>query len=85
MTLPMVDGRYGNWTVLDDEKDENFIAVVKDIDCFCEILNEATELRRVGKIHDKLNELLNYVEFAPVTIQKNGMVKWLGGEFVVQQ
>jgi hypothetical protein len=31
---------------------------------------------------DQLDELIGLVQFGPVTIQRNGVVKWNSGDFV---
>lgn len=78
--MPEIDYRHGFWAMKDEESN-NYIAVITDIQMFVDLLVEADQQKRIAKIREKLDDAISWIEFAPVTIGKNGMVKWKGGEF----
>ncbi len=77
----IVDHTIGDWIVSDDNGN-HAIAIVKDIDGFCKTIHLAMQQRTLRSMSQKLNELIDCVEFAEVNLQKNGTVKWNRGNFV---
>ena len=75
-----VDYDIGPWVVMNE--DAHTIAIVSDIDEHKRLICEAMMEKSPQAAKNLLLESLDYIEFGMVTVQKNGMVKWKGGEFI---
>ncbi len=62
--------------------DQSAILIVKDIDCMVEDLAEGLNDKRLKTLKHRLIDIMNNMEYAVVTVQRNGTVKWQGGKFV---
>jgi hypothetical protein len=81
-----VDQNIGTWCVAQDEcngkKPRLCIAIIKDVDQFCEAVDLVEEKIHEQKPLNDLYELVKFIEFAEVKISKSGIVKWHSGQFV---
>jgi hypothetical protein len=76
-----VDYEFGSWVVKTDEG-KRAILLVKDIDGFRNAIFAVKEQTRLRQMSEKFNDMLEFIEFGEVQVQKNGMVRWQGGKFV---
>ncbi len=67
------------------EEDESGVLMVKDIDVLVATLMEMKCAAKSKKLMQSVDDLIDQLEFAPVVIQKNGMVKWQNGDFVEKE
>ncbi len=57
------------------------VLLVTDIDTFSDVLVAFKEEATSDQLRDQIDDIMGMVEFAPVTIKKNGRVKWQSGDF----
>jgi hypothetical protein len=58
------------------------VLLVTDIDAFSDALIVCKEEATSDQLRDQIEDIMGLVEFSPVTIKKNGTVKWQSGSFV---
>lgn len=78
---PFVRHDIGSWLV-EDEEGNHAVAMIKDVDAFFDDLEDLRNKSRIKGWRDGLLQLLGNLEYALVTVQKNGTVKWQGNRFV---
>jgi len=71
----------GDW-IVSDEKGQTAILVVKDIVRFRDAMAMAKFEDDPETYQQRINEIIDLVEFADVKVSKKGKVKWRGGCFV---
>lgn len=76
-----VDYSIGSWVVKQDN--EHAILIVKDIDGMVEDLVEGLKETRLKSLKQRLMSIIDNMEYGVVTVQRNGTVKWQGGQFVM--
>jgi hypothetical protein len=64
-----------------DVNGEQALAVVTDLYEFSTALVSCIRQAKSRQLRQNLEAILDSVEFAPVTVQRNGMVKWQNGVF----
>jgi hypothetical protein len=78
--MMQVDFDIGRWMVSDGEGTQA-IAIVKDIEAFCIAAGNAMFNTDLEQAQAEVMSMIDFVEFGKVELQKNGVVKWQGGEF----
>ena len=68
--------------IIQDEDGQQAILIAKNIRLFSETLRDAKYQNTMKKMRDKFMDALNYIEFAPVIINRKGVVRWQSGDFV---
>jgi len=69
-----------HWIIQDDEG-QKAILIAKNIRLFSEAMRDAKYQNTMKKMRDKFMDALDYLEFAPISINSKGVVKWQSGEF----
>ena len=83
-SIPFVDTSIGSWIVTNEDGDHALL-LVKDIDAFCNLIRGAIFQKNLKGIRERVKELLDHVEFAPVKVKNDGTIKWKNGEFIQEQ
>lgn len=67
--------------IAQDEDGREAILIAKDIRLFSEAMRDAKYQNTMKKMRDKFMDALDYLEFAPVILDGEGVVRWQSGEF----
>ncbi len=67
--------------IIQDEDGQQAILIAKNIRLFSETLRDAKYQNTMRKMREKFMDALDYIEFAPVIINRKGVVRWQSGEF----
>jgi hypothetical protein len=65
--------------------DEHGVLVAKDIYAVVVALEAVRSASKSQKVHRAVDGVRDLLEFAPVDVRKNGMIKWHGGKFAVER
>ena len=68
--------------IIQDEDGQQAILIAKNIRLFSETLRDAKYQNTMRKMREKFMDALDYIEFAPVIINRKGVVRWQSGDFV---
>ncbi len=77
---PVSDAAHCSWFYA-NTNGQMAIAVVKDIDAIVYALRECLAQAESEPLRDDLEAVVDLIEFALVTVKKNGMVQWKSGDF----
>jgi hypothetical protein len=77
---PVSDAAHRSWFYA-NTNGQMAIAVVKDIDAIVYALRECLAQAESEPLRDDLEAVVDLIEFALVTVKKNGMVQWKSGDF----
>jgi hypothetical protein len=80
MSAAVTDLGTENW-IFTADNGQRALAIVKDIDAIVYALRECLAQAESEQLRDDLEDVLDLIEFAPVTVKKNGTVKWQSGDF----
>jgi hypothetical protein len=80
MTALRPDRTNKRWLYTDVAGDQA-VLLVTDIDTFSDVLVAFKEEATSDQLRDQIEDIMGMLEFAPVTIKKNGTIKWQSGNF----
>lgn len=75
-----VDYEIGSWMLQQD--DGRTIALITDLNAFRDTSRTVRESQNIDDLHYQFDKLIKIIEFAPVTVMRDGTVKWKNGDFV---
>ena len=80
MTAPVADVATDSW-IFTGEYGHHALAIVTDIDAFTSTLDDCFDNAKSKRLRQHLMGIVDLIEFAPVTMKKNGTVQWKNGHF----
>ncbi len=80
MTGPVADVATDSW-IFTGEYGHHALAIVTDIDAFTSTLDDCFANAKSKRLRQHLMGIVDLIEFAPVTMKKNGTVQWKNGRF----
>lgn len=80
MSAAVTDLGTENW-IFTADNGQRALAIVKDIDAIVYALRECLAQAESEQLREDLEDVLDLIEFAPVTVSKSGTVKWKSGTF----
>lgn len=80
MTGPVADVATDSW-IFTGEYGHHALAVVTDIDAFVSTLDDCFAEAKSKRLRQHLVAIVGLIQFAPVTIKRNGTVHWENGYF----
>ena len=80
MTESIADVATDSW-IFTGEYGHHALAVVTDIDAFVSTLDDCFADAKSKRLRQHLEAIVGLIQFAPVTVKKNGTVQWKSGHF----